>query len=76
MYANTRSAQRKINGKWIKTYHDSTNDVFVSLAHELHARYIMKVTYITRVTDRNNYDGTRTIIIYYNNDFRNVYTIR
>ena len=32
-----------------------------TLAHDLWARYICRAPYIKRTSDRNNYDGTRTI---------------
>lgn len=75
MFVNTLSSQRKIEGKWIEVYHDSSADVFECLANVLHAHYIMKAPYIARVTDNDNHDGTHTIIVYYSTDCRNVFTI-
>ena len=56
------------NGKYRETYRTTdkaeANKCFM---HVLRAKYIYKVTYITRIERNNNYDGTETYKVYYNN---------
>lgn len=49
--------------------------VYKELCHDLWAKHICKATYIKRITDRNNYDGTRTITVLYDNAVKRVYTV-
>lgn len=60
--------ERKLGRKWVNTY-ETTNeaDIYDRLAHELIAKKLHACTYISRITDRNNYDGTRTIVVTYSN---------
>ena len=45
------------------------------LANDLLHHYVHKARYITRISDRSNYDGTRTVTVNYDNDTRAVYVI-
>lgn len=49
--------------------------VYKELSHDLWAKHIAKATYIKRITDRNNYDGTREIVVYYDNGVKRIYTV-
>lgn len=49
--------------------------IYTALAHDLQARYIWKAPYITRIQDRSNYDGTRTVTVNYDNDCRSIYIV-
>lgn len=54
------------NGKKWETntvYHD-VNTVYKSLAETLQQYYVLKCNWVSRVTQCNNYDGTRTITVY------------
>lgn len=71
-----RVAQKKENGKWVDTHIE--NDwtlVNTALMEDLIHKKLHKCTYITKITDKPNYDGTREIIVYYKYDMRNVYTV-
>lgn len=51
-------------------------NIYTSLASDLLAKKVHKCTYITRITDRSNYDGTRTIVVYYDNGTKSVYIVK
>lgn len=57
-----------------RTETDET-EIYKSLSHDLIAKKIHGASYIVRIKDVCNYDGTRTITVTYNNDVRRVYTI-
>ena len=68
--------QDKINGKWktINTIFDPV-EIHKQLAHDIIAKKLHKCTYIRTIKDICNYDGTRNVIITYDNNVRRVYTI-
>lgn len=71
-----RIAYVKRNSKWEEAYIDTDPaSVYKDLAHDLESKYIFKSDFVTRITRRNNYDGTETITAYYNNGVKFVYTI-
>ena len=73
----TRTVEVKKGRTWETTHStDNATEVYESLAHDLHAKYICKAAYIRRITDRSNYDGTRTVTVTYDNDCRSTYIIR
>lgn len=49
--------------------------IYKSLASDLLAKKVHKCTYINRICDRSNYDGTRTITVYYDNGTKSVYIV-
>lgn len=55
-------------------WHDSEL-VYKELCHDIWAKHIAKATYIKRITDRNNYNGTRTIEVLYDNGVKRIYTV-
>lgn len=67
----------KNGGKWAE-YQTITDPATLheKLARDLRAKYIHKAGWITRITDRTNYDGTRTIAAYYDNGVKTVYIVR
>ena len=54
---------------------EDVNEVHERLMHDLIAKKLHGCTYITRITDRSNYDGTRTIEVYYDNCTKCVYIV-
>lgn len=58
----------KVGKKWETTYtNKNVKDVYRRLSEDLIAKKMHKCSYISRITDRNNYNGTRTIEVYYKN---------
>ena len=71
-----RVCEVKEGNKWVVTYVDPDEvSVYKWLAHDLTAKKLHKCTYITRITDRNNFDGTRDIVVSYDNGCRNTFTV-
>ena len=58
-----------------RTKSEHYGDVWEWLAKDLIAKKLHKCKYITRISDRNNYDGTRTVTVYYTGDTRRIYII-
>ena len=54
---------------------EDINEVHEKLMLDLIAKKLHKCTYITRITDRCNYDGTRTIEVYYDNKTKCAYVV-
>ena len=50
-------------------------EVYKSFSSELMNKLVFKSPYYTRMTQYNNYDGTRTVIFYQTNG-RSVYTVK
>ena len=72
----SRTVERKTGRAWSATY--TTTDattIYKDLAHDLQAKYIHRASYVKRITDRCNYDGTRTITVTYDNDTRSIYIV-
>lgn len=60
---------------WKETYRtDDSAKVYEDLAHELMNLKVFKSPVYKRMTQHNNYDGTRTVIIYQDHG-RSVYRI-
>ncbi len=71
-----RECQIKENGKYKTSRIDTDeNEVNKSLLHDLIAKKFNGCTYITRIVKRNNYDGTITVTVTYDNGARNIYTV-
>lgn len=71
-----RIAQKKTGKTWVDTYIDNdATSVYKSLSHDLIAKKINACTYIKSIKRTQNYDGTNTIIVLYDNNVRSVYTI-
>lgn len=61
---------------WRETYRtENRAEVYEALANDLLYLKVFKSPVYKRMTQRNNYDGTRTVIIYQDNG-RSVYRIR
>ena len=75
----SREYQRKYGRKW-ETVHIMRDgmhkeEIHELLMKELISKYLWHATYIRRIVDRNNYDGTREVTVYYDNDSRAIYTL-
>ena len=66
----------KINGKYstASIWRDAET-VYKELSHDMLAKYIAKATYIKRITDKSNYNGTREIVVLYDNGVKRIYTV-
>lgn len=51
-------------------------DIYNSLMHDLIAKKLHNASYIRSITDKPNYDGTRTITVAYDNACRRVYRVK
>ena len=71
-----RAYERKEGRTWIETYRtEDEAQIYEDLAHELLALKIFKSPLYKSIRQHNNYDGTRTIIIY--QDYgRSVYRVQ
>ena len=49
--------------------------VYKELAHDMWAKHICKASYIKRISDKSNYDGTREITVLYDNGVKRIYTV-
>lgn len=71
-----RIAYKKEGNNWKETFVETDQGrIYKSLAYDLRAKYIHKSSYITRIKDVPNYDGTRNITVYYDNGIKSVYTV-
>ena len=71
-----RSFEIKEGRNWRETYRtEDRAKVYEDLANELLNLKVFKSNYYKRMTQHNNYDGTRTIIIYQDTG-RSVYRIK
>lgn len=71
-----RVVEIKEKNKWIVSHIDTESiDIYKALATDLLAKKIHNCKWIKRIEDNNNYDGTRTIKVTYDNDCRSIYTI-
>ena len=73
-----RVCEERRNGHYEVTYIDTDPaSVYEWVAHEMVAKYLDRCHYIRGIKDKNNYhDGTREIVIYYDNDVRMTCTIK
>ena len=70
----TRTIETKDGKKWVETYKQTDNaEALHSLASDLAAKYIGKAAYVKSIKRRNNYDGTQTYTVTYDNNCRAIY---
>lgn len=77
MYKRTMEVKEGKN--WIETYSTTDEvDVLEWLVNDLISKYMFKSRTIKRIKELNNYDGTRTITVYYegNQAARSVYIVK
>ena len=67
----TRTVFIRDGKNWVKSgengYIMTGDQVYKMLYADMKAKYLWKCTYITRITRLNNYDGTATIKVFYDN---------
>ena len=51
-------------------------EIYKSLSADLIHKKLHKCKYIRSVADRSNYDGTRTVTVYYIDDVKRVYIVK
>ncbi len=71
--------QKKIGRNWIiESIPEGVTkeQLYHALMCDLIAKKLHNCTYIKSITDCPNYNGTRTITVTYDNNFRKVYTIK
>ena len=62
--------------KWVESHTTTdTLTIYDNLSRDLIAKKLHNCAYIKRISDQPNYDGTRTITVYYDNNVKNVYVI-
>lgn len=72
----SRVFEVKHGSRWKETYRtEDRAKVYEDLANELLNLKVFKSPAYKRLTQRNNYDGTRTIVIYQDTG-RSVYTVK
>lgn len=71
-----RIIEVKEGNKWIvsNTIYN-VGEIYETLARELLAKKVQMCKWITKITDRTNYDGTRKIVVTYDNGVRSIYQI-
>lgn len=70
-----RTFEIKNGRQWTETYRtEDRAKVYEDLAHELLNLKVFKMTCYKRITQHDNYDGTRTIVIYQDTG-RSVYRV-
>jgi len=63
-------------GKWkVERIETDKTEIYRSLATDLLHKKLHKCTYIRSITDTCNYDGTRTVTTYYDNNVKRVYVV-
>lgn len=76
MKAISRVFEVKSGSRWEETYRtEDRAKVYEDLANELLNLKVFKSPAYKRLTQQNNYDGTRTIVIYQDTG-RSVYTVK
>ena len=66
----SRTAYTNTNGKWEILFKETDRTkVYEWLSSDLVAHYVHKASRIAKVTDMNNFDGTRTIRVYYSKEW-------
>lgn len=77
MKQSQRLVEKKVDKKWIESFKETDeNKIWESLAKDLIAKKIHKAKWIKSIHDGSNYDGTRNITVYYDNNVRAIYTIK
>lgn len=67
---------KKINNKWKETYKTTDEkEIYKALAQNVIAKKFHKCSYIRSIKECTNYDGTRKVVVYYDNGVRATYTI-
>lgn len=76
MKKEMRIFETKEGKTWKETFRtEDTEQIYKDLAQELLNCKVFKSTYYRKMTQRNNYDGTRTIT-FYQDIGRSVYTVK
>lgn len=71
-----RVVYNKDNSKWREVMTvTNKEDIYKSLATDIIAKKIHKCLWIKSIRDVSNYDGTRNITVYYDNECKCVYTV-
>ncbi len=66
----------KNGNKWEQTFKETNEErINKSLLNDIIAKKMHKCTYIKSISERTNYDGTRTFKVYYDNNCMNEYTV-
>ena len=69
--------QVKKGREWVTSYEETDiTAVHTQLAEDLIAKKLNCCSYIKSIKRVNNYDGTQTITVNYDNGVRSLYTIR
>lgn len=72
----SRTVQVKSGRTYVDTYKSTDyEEVYRNLSSELTAKYINKCTWVKRIIRTPNYNGTDTIVVYYDNDSRSKYIV-
>lgn len=76
MYRATKYVyQKKSKRKWELTITVDGDEVFRDLCNDLMTKKIWNGKSVRRILDRSNYDGTRTVTVYYDNDVKSEYIV-
>lgn len=71
-----RVVYSKVNNKWCETITVTDEQaIYKALATDIIAKKIHKCLWIKSIRDYSNYDGTRTITVYYDSNCKSVYTV-
>ena len=71
-----RVVEIKKDNKWNKTYEvTDEKEIYESLAHDLIAKKMNGCTWIKSIKRTQNYDGTITMTVVYDNNSRSLYTV-
>lgn len=72
-----RVCEVKQGKKYIVTFTETNElDVYRWLVDDLISKKMCGCRYIKRIVRTSNYDGTQNIVVYYDNNVRNTYTIK
>jgi len=73
--SETRYTKTSKNAWEKKFYTEDVFEVYKDLSNDLIHKKLHNCSYITRITDESNYDGTRTITAYYTDGVKGVYIV-
>lgn len=63
-------------GKWVVTCEtDEKERIYKDLSYDLLVSKVWKGSGVKKLVDKTNYDGTRTIYVFYGNGFRSKYIV-
>ena len=72
-----RICEVKQGNKYVVTFTETDeNEVYRWLASDLINKKLCECRYIKRIVRNSNYDETQDIIVYYDNNVRNTYTVK